>query len=161
MKLKCGFKVGMDERDCGRSRARDKKSTSFNVERVPIRRLNHDTGSVQPPVSDPILGWVDLVRDSFGTFTTKLRPVVSGVFNNDVTIATFTESGTQIYFTYGATPPNPFDDAIPSPGPGVGNNPPLYRDGEPPSSIPPTMALPQPDLTVKAVWLARPHAATS
>ena len=117
-----------------------------------VRRIN--TGAVQPAVPDPVLGWVDLVQDSSGQLVTKLQPVISGVFNNEVTIATIAAAGTQTYFTYGPTPVNPFEDNIPTPGAGVGNTPPPYRDGEPPSSIPPSMVAPQPDLTVKAIGTA-------
>lgn len=117
-----------------------------------VRRIN--TGDVQPPVSDPTVGWVDLVKDDFGAFVTRLQPVVSGLFNNDVVIAALTEAGTQTYFTYGPTPANPFEDTIPEPGAGVGNTPPAYRDGLPPSSIPDTMLPPQPDVTIKAVGVA-------
>ena len=118
-----------------------------------LRRIN--TGAVQPPVRDPVVGWVDVVKDLFGAYVTQLQPVAAGIFNNDVVIATPTEAGTQTYFTYGPTPPNQFEDTIPEPGPGVGNNPPLYRDGEPASSgIPSTMVAPQPDFTIKAIGTA-------
>ena len=117
-----------------------------------VRRIN--TGAVQPPVPAPVVGWVDLVKDEFGQFVTLLRPIISGVFNNEVTIATFNTAGTQTYFTYGPTPANPFEDTIPAPGAGVGNTPPLYHDGLPASSIPPSMIAPQPDVTIKAIGVA-------
>jgi len=117
-----------------------------------VRRIN--TGAVQPPVPDPVIGWVDLVKDEFGQFVTQLRPVISGIFNNEVTIATPTEPGAQIYFTYGPTPANPFEDNIPDPGAGIGDNPPPYRDGLSASSIPPSMISAQPDVTIKAIGVA-------
>jgi len=114
-----------------------------------IRRIN--TGVVQPPVSDPVIGWVDLIRDPFGNLVTHLNPVVNSTFNNAVTIAIKAELGTATYFTYGPTPSSQFEDTIPTPGPGVGASPPFYRDGAPPEEIPPTLVQAQPDITIKAI----------
>jgi hypothetical protein len=114
-----------------------------------LRRIT--TGTPQPPVTDPIIGWVDLVKDQFGDYTTLLRPVVNSTFNNDVVMAILAELGTATYYTVGPTPPSQFEDNIPTPGPGVGNNPPAYRDGAPPSQVPASLTQPQPDLTIKAI----------
>ncbi|HMJ88216.1 MAG TPA: hypothetical protein VK530_00285, partial [Candidatus Acidoferrum sp.] len=113
-----------------------------------LRRIN--TGAVQPPVSDPIIGWVDLVKDSFGAYVTTLVPVVASTFNNDVVIAIRTELGVGTFYTLGQTPPSEFEDTIPLPGPGSGQTPPLYREGAPASEMPQTLTSPQPDLTIKA-----------
>ncbi len=118
-----------------------------------VRRII--TGAVQQPVPPPVIGWVDVQVDSFGTLVTKLQPVVSGVFNNEVVIAIPSVAGTQTYFTFGASPSNPFEDNIPDPGPGVGGTPPPYRDGQSPDTgIPTSMVSPQPDLTIKAIGTA-------
>jgi hypothetical protein len=116
-----------------------------------IRRIN--TGAVQPPVPDPAIGWVDFILTD-GGYVTSLRPVISGIFNNDVIIAILGEFGTQTYFTSGTTPPNPFEDTIPEPGAGVGNTPPDYRDGRPASTAPDTLLPPAPDITIKAIGTA-------
>ncbi len=114
-----------------------------------LRRIN--TGAVQPPVSDPVIGWVDLVKDAFGAYVTLLRPVIVATFNNDVVIAIKSELGTATYYTFGPTPPSQFEDTIPAPGPGSGLTPPLYRDGALASEMPQTLTTPQPDLTIKAI----------
>jgi len=114
-----------------------------------LRRIN--TGAVQPPIADPQIGWVDLVPDGFGSLISVLRPVVSGVFNQELVIAIPTEAGTQVYYTFGPTPENPFEDTIPDPGPGVGFTPPIYRDGMYYDQIPQSIVAAQPDVTIKAI----------
>jgi hypothetical protein len=114
-----------------------------------VRRLT--TGPPQPAVTTPEIGWVEMVKDAFGNDVTKLNPVTSAVFNNDITIAILAEAGTDTYFTFGPTPPSVFEDTIPAPGPQTGAAPPPYRDGRPASELPNTLIAPQPDVTIKAI----------
>ena len=114
-----------------------------------IRRIN--SNPPLPPVTNPKIGIVELIKDTFGDFVTRLTPVTSSVFNNDVVIAILAEEGTATFFTQGATPASIFEDSIPSPGPLTGLSPPAYRDGRPASEIPVSMTGPAPDLTIKAI----------
>jgi hypothetical protein len=113
-----------------------------------IRRLS--LGPTQPQVETPRIGWVQLVKDSFGDYVTFLNDVESSVFNNAVTIAILAEPGTQTYYTYGPTPSG-FNDTIPSPSPQNGTSPPFYQNGRPASEMPASLIGPQPDVTIKAI----------
>ena len=112
-----------------------------------LRRIN--TSTPQPPVNDPVIGYVELVSVNGGPYRAHLIPVISSVFNNDVVIGVLSEQGTQTYYTYGDTPPSPLDDHIPSPAPGSGQTPPPYVEGQ--LFLPPPMLPAQPDLTIKAI----------
>lgn len=114
-----------------------------------IRRIT--TQPPLPPVSAPVIGYVTLVKDSFGDYVTFLNEVTSGVFNNAVVIAILSEGGTQTYFTHGPTPPSIFEDTIPAPGPEVGLSPPAYQNGRPAAEMPDSILTPQPDMTIKAI----------
>jgi hypothetical protein len=116
-----------------------------------LRRIQ--TAPPQPPVTDPVLGWVDFVKDDFGELVSKLVPVTQAVFNNDVIIAVRTEGGTETYFTSGATPANTLEDTIPQPSRLNGNSPPAYEDGLRPSEVPPSMIAAQPDMTIKVIGI--------
>lgn len=117
-----------------------------------IRRIN--SNPPLPPVANPVIGVVTLVQDQSGDFVTHLTPVTSSVYNNDVIIGILAEEGTSTFFTQGPTPPSVFEDTIPLPGPVTGLTPPAYRDGRPPSELPPSMTGPAPDLTIKAIGIA-------
>jgi sugar lactone lactonase YvrE len=118
-----------------------------------LRRIS--TGPVQPPVRDPVIGWVDVITDPVTLQQVMvLRPVQSGVFNNEVVIATPTEAGTQTFYTFGDTPDNPFEDSIPAPAPGVGFNAPMYRDYTSPAFMPVSLVSSRPDVTIKAIGVA-------
>ncbi len=111
------------------------------------------TGPPQPPVTNPSIGKVDLVIDpNSGQQVTKLTPIISGVFNNDIVIAILADPTVSTYFTSGPTPPSPLQDSIPSPSQTTGSQPPAYADGE--SQLPPSMLNPQPDMTIKAISTA-------
>jgi Fn3 associated len=114
------------------------------------------TSAPQPPVSDPVIGWVSWQKDQFGDPVSQLVPVTHSVFNNDVIIAIRAESGTKTYFTYGATPLNSLQDTIPSPDdPSVNRSTPSpYQDGLHTPDVPPSIIQPQPDVTIKAVGTA-------
>lgn len=114
-----------------------------------LRRIQ--TAPPQPPVSDPILGYVTFEKDQFGELLSKLNPVSQAVFNNDVTIAIISEPATETYFTFGPTPPSALEDNIPSPNRLTGNSPPSYRDGLHASEVAPSILTPQPDLTIKVI----------
>lgn len=112
-----------------------------------LRRIN--SGAPQPPIANPVIGTVELVRNSGGVLSAHLTPIISSVFNNEVVIGILGESGTQTYYTLGVTPPSPLEDAIPQPGPGSGQTPPPFREGQ--GGLPQTLTPPQPDMTIKAI----------
>ncbi|MBI3415410.1 MAG: hypothetical protein HY043_08830 [Verrucomicrobia bacterium] len=117
-----------------------------------VRRIQ--TSAPQPPVRDPVLGWVDYVKDAFGDLVSKLVPVTQAVFNNDVTIAILPEPATETFFTYGVSPPSPVEDTIPAPSRKNGNTPPPYEDGLHASEVPPSIISAQPDVTIKVIGTA-------
>ncbi len=114
-----------------------------------IRRIQ--TSKPQPPVKEPVIGYVTFVKDEFGELLSRLVPVSQAVFNNDVTIAILPEAATETYFTYGATPPSALEDTIPSPSRLTGNSPPPYQDGLHPGQVAPSIISPEPDVTIKAI----------
>ncbi len=93
-----------------------------------IRRVQRSP--VQPPVKTPQIGWVEFVfNENLGRTESKLRPVTSEVFNNDVPIAIIGEVQTVTRFTSSATSPNLLSKDVP-PDPGKkGLDAPNYRDG--------------------------------
>jgi serine/threonine protein kinase, bacterial len=113
-----------------------------------IRRIQ--TGPVQPPVPAPLIGWVDFTVPP-SIIVSVLRPGPSFVFNNDVVIAILDTDGTETHYTFGETPSNPLNDTIPNPSATVGSTPPNYHDGMFPDEVPPSIVLPQPDVTIKAI----------
>jgi hypothetical protein len=117
-----------------------------------IRRIQ--ISPPQPPVTDPVIGWVDYQKDQFGELLSKLVPVTQAVFNNDVVIAIISETGTETYFTYGPTPPSSLQDNIPSPNRLTGNSPPSYKDGLQSQEVPPSIIPPQADVTIKVIGTA-------
>ena len=114
-----------------------------------LRRVQ--IGPPLPPVPTPQLGWVLFVKDNFGDYVSSLQVGQSFVFNNDVIIAILGTDGTETHFTYGPTPTNPLNDTIPNPSSKVGSTPGVYRNGVHASDVPPSIILPQPDVTVKAI----------
>lgn len=99
------------------------------------------------PVSNPKIGWVQMVKDQFGDAVTSLQTGTAFVFNNDTTIAILTEDATETHYTFGPT-----SDllSIPDPSPTVGGNPPEYENGW--QSPPNTLSLGNlSDVTVKAI----------
>ena len=113
-----------------------------------IRRIQ--TGPVLPPVPAPEIGWVDFTVPP-AVIVSILRPGPSFVFNNDVVIAILDAAGTETHFTFGPTPDNPINDTVPDPSSTVGSTPPNYFDGMFPDQVPPSIVLPQPDVTIKAI----------
>lgn len=105
----------------------------------------------QPPVQEPVIGYVTYVKDSFGALVTKLVPVTQSVFNNDVNIQILAERGTETFYTFGPTPDNPLNDTVPDPSRGTGNSPSGYEDGLPAGSEPKSLLNPIPDMTIKAI----------
>jgi len=103
-----------------------------------------------PAVPEPKIGWVDF-RVPPAIIVSILRTGSSFVFNNDVTIAILGTDGTETHFTSGPTPSSPANDNIPYPSSTVGSTPPNYFDGMFPEQVPPSIILPQPDVTVKAI----------
>lgn len=114
-----------------------------------VRRIQ--TSAPLPPVRDPVLGWVDFVKDAFGDLVSKIVPVSRAVFNNDVIIAILPEPATETFFTFGDSPASPAEDTIPSPSRKNGNTPPPYEDGLHLSEVPPSIISPQPDVTIKVI----------
>ncbi|MHC1764805.1 MAG: FN3 associated domain-containing protein [Verrucomicrobiia bacterium] len=114
-----------------------------------IRRIQ--TSKPQPPVREPVIGYVVFVKDQFGELLSSLVPVSQAVFNNDVIIAILPEAATETYFTYGATPPSALEDTIPSPSRLTGNSPPPYQNGLHPEQVAPSIISPEPDVTIKAI----------
>jgi len=113
-----------------------------------IRRIQ--TGPPLPPVPAPLIGWVDFTVPP-SIVVSILRPGPSFVFNNDVVIAILDTDGTETHYTSGTTPNNPFNDTVPNPSSKTGSTPPNYFDGMFPDQVPPSIVLPQPDVTIKAI----------
>jgi len=113
-----------------------------------IRRIQ--TGPVLPPVPAPEIGWVDFTAPP-ATVVSVLRPGSSFIFNNDVVIAILDTDGTETHYTSGPTPASPLNDTIPNPSSKVGSTPPNYFDGMFPDQVPPSIVLPLPDVTIKAI----------
>ena len=95
-----------------------------------VRRIQ--SGPVLPPVTTPIIGWVDLVKDGNGSYVTLLRSGSSFVFNNDAVIAILAEQATETYYTVGSNTTILVDN-VPTPGRLNGQTPPVYVDGAPAS----------------------------
>jgi len=120
-------------------------------------RANHALRRIQigPPlqaVAAPKIGWVDYVFDPSRGYISILRIGSYFVFNNDVTIAILPgETSVETFFTSGPTPSNPLVDTIPNPSRTTGNTPIAYEDGTLLGQVGPTIVLPQPDVTVKAI----------
>lgn len=118
-----------------------------------IRRIQ--TSKPQPPVQEPVIGYVVFIKDQFGEELSSLVPVSQtagqAVFNNDAIIAILSEAATETFFSYGPTPPNDLEDTIPSPNRLTGNSPPPYRNGLHPENVAPSIIPPQPDVTIKAI----------
>jgi hypothetical protein len=94
-----------------------------------IRRIQFTP--LQAAVPDPLLGRVELVTDqSTGELVTKLFPITGTLtVNNDVVIGILGTTGTETFYTGGASPPSPLEDTIPSPSPTTGQTAPSYADG--------------------------------
>ena len=85
-------------------------------------------GPPAPPAA-PTIGYVTFVDTGASSFTSKLIPVVSQTFNNDVTLAIFpATNGNLTYYTSG---PN----NVPDPTATNGTTPPPYADGLFPVSV--------------------------
>jgi hypothetical protein len=114
------------------------------------------TSAPLPPVSDPTIGYVIFIKDSFGELLSHLVSVNGqlAIFNNDVNIQILSEAATSTYFTYGPTPSSSLEDTIPSPSPLTGTQPQPYTDGLHSDQVPPSIISPQPDVTIKAIGIA-------
>jgi hypothetical protein len=118
-----------------------------------MRRIQ--TGAPLPPVPTPAIGWVDYQIDTYGDYTSVLRTQSPFIFHNDVTIAIAGTTGTETFYTYGATPPLFGPDTIPDPNALTGITLPWdYQDGLFPYQIQNSMVPPLPDLTIKAIGVA-------
>ncbi|HIG27048.1 MAG TPA: hypothetical protein EYQ50_04370 [Verrucomicrobiales bacterium] len=106
-----------------------------------------------PPVSNPQIGWVDFQPDEFGRLVSVLIPITHAIFNNEVTIAILSETGTETFFTFGETSSNVLEDDIPIPGPSAEsrNTPPSYEDGLSEEDVPTSLISPQSDVTFKVI----------
>lgn len=119
-----------------------------------LRRLQ--TTAPLPPVADPVVGFVTFVTDpNSGLQVSHFTAATSAVFNNPVIIAIEAELGTQTFITYGTTPPNSFDDTIPSPNAQSGVSPTVYKgDGLPAADTAPSIVPSMPDITIKSIGMA-------
>jgi sugar lactone lactonase YvrE len=114
-----------------------------------LRRLQ--TSPPQPAVSNPIIGYVTFQALN-GALVSQFNPATDQTFNNPAIIAIKAESGVETFLTYGPTPPSPFLNTIPTPGPNSGNSPEIYAgDGLPPSQTLPSVLAPTSDETVYVV----------
>ena len=104
-----------------------------------------------PPVPAPTVGWVDFTLPP-NVIVSILRTNQPFVFHNDVTIAIEGVGGAETHYTAGPTPVGV--DTIPDPSATVGSTPPTYFDGMFPNQVPQSIAVPQPDLTVKVIGYA-------
>jgi hypothetical protein len=119
-----------------------------------IRRLQ--TSVPQAPVADPIVGFVTFEFDpEKGQYVSVFTQSPQAVFNNPVVIAIKAEVGTQTYITYGDTPPNSFEDSIPSPNAQTGTSPTIYRgNGLSADQSAPSIVPLGPDFTIKSIGMA-------
>ncbi|MCX6914705.1 MAG: NHL repeat-containing protein, partial [Verrucomicrobia bacterium] len=108
-----------------------------------IRRIQ--TGPPPPPVPSPAIGWVDFTIPP-ADVVSVLRTDSPFIFHNDVTIAIAGTAGAETHFTWGPT-----GSSIPNPDPTTGGTPPFYRDAMFLNQVPPSIVLPQPDVTIKAI----------
>ena len=105
-----------------------------------------------PPVSAPVLGYVNFVVNQSGELVSQFVPSAAAVFNNAAIIAIEAETGTQTYMTYGPTPTSLLSNTIPLPGAGQGTSPQIYAgDGLLEFQTLPSIVQPQPDLTIYAI----------
>jgi sugar lactone lactonase YvrE len=119
-----------------------------------LRRLQ--TTAPQPPVADPVIGFVTFERDpQTGILGSVFNPAISAVFNNPVIIAVKAQLGTATYITYGTTPPNAFEDTIPAPNAQTGVSPTIYKgNGLSPDLTAPSIIPMMPDITMKTIGTA-------
>ncbi len=119
-----------------------------------IRRIQ--TTQKRPRVTNPVIGWVDMVFDpGIGATVSKIKAVEDDLFNNDVIIAILPENTTvTTLYTAGDTPGLFEPDTIPSPDANNAQAPPPYRDGMTAAEVPPTMIQMRPDVTIKAISTA-------
>ena len=102
-----------------------------------------------PPVPSPSIGWVDFTIPPAVVVSVLKGINTSSVFNNDVTIAIAGSDGAEVHYNSGATGSN-----IPNPDASNGGTPPTYFDGMVYSQVQPSIVIPQPDVTVKAIGFA-------
>jgi sugar lactone lactonase YvrE len=114
-----------------------------------LRRIQ--SGPPLPPVSAPVIGWVEFQLNSANELVSALQTSPPFLLDNVYTIAVQTDSGVQTHFTWGPTPVSPIDDTIADPSATVGSTAPFYQDGMTPSSVPPSILSPGQDLTIKAM----------
>jgi sugar lactone lactonase YvrE len=114
-----------------------------------LRRLQ--TSPPQPPISTPAIGFVTFnVVD--GQEVSQFNAATDQTFDNPAIIAIEAEQGVETFMTYGPTPPSPFLNTIPTPGPNSGNSPQLYAgDGLPAAQTVPSVLSPQPDVTMYVI----------
>jgi len=98
-----------------------------------------------PPVPAPVIGWVSF---PYPDFLSLLNSGSSFVFNNDVIIAIKGASGSQVFYTSGATPAV---GSIPDPSPTNGSTPPDYADNRLASEVTDLGVTRYPDMTIKAI----------
>jgi len=118
-----------------------------------LRRLQMT--APQPPVGDPVVGFVTFLTDpSTGMQVSQFNKAITGVFNNRYIIAIKGETGTQTFITYGPTPPNTFEDSIPTPNAQTGVSPTIYKgDNLPPELTAPSIVPLMPDITIKSIGM--------
>ncbi len=120
-----------------------------DVKNNALRRIQN--GPPLPPVSAPVIGWVDFQLNTAGELVSFLQTAQPFLLDNVHTIAVEAESGVQTHFTWGPTPPSILQDTIPNPSTTAGSTAPFYEDGLNPNSVPASILSPGPDLTVKAI----------
>jgi sugar lactone lactonase YvrE/chitodextrinase len=125
-----------------------------------LRRLQ--STAPQPPVADPVIGYVTFITPSGGgTPVSLFNPATNEIFNNAVIIAIKAEAGVETYMTFGPTPLNSYLNTIPTPGPTTGTSPQIYAgDGNAASATFPSVLAPQPDVTMYVISEASGRAAS-
>ena len=138
--------------------ARDPVNGGFliaDLKNSAIRRIQ--SGVLLPPVSAPLIGWVDYVYDvNQGKKLSVLRMGTSFTFNDlSKTIAILNTDGTaDAFYEQGATSLDGLNDAVPIPGPSSPPAP-FYQDGLDESTHIQSLPITGPFVTVKAVgWQA-------
>ncbi len=132
--------------------ARDVANNGFlvaDLKNNALRRIQN--GPPLPPVSPPVIGWVNFALSDSGNWVSVLRTAQPFLLNNPSAIAVTAEAGVVTHFTWGPTPPTSLQDTIPDPSATVGSTAPHYEDGLFANEVPETLVSPAPDVTVKAI----------
>lgn len=128
--------------------SRDNAGDLLVVDAGNSKLMKISSTEVPVAVQNPAIGIVNLVEDTFGGgLITRLTPISSAIFNNDVVVAIRTEAGTETFYTTDGTEPNADN----------GLTPPPYEDNQralPSTILDTTVVNASPDTTIRAISTA-------